>query len=67
MLKRALAGLSGSKSSKDLAKIEDMLVSLLDDVERLKQEGGPASGLPEQQRGQNKRVTGKEAATVKGR
>jgi hypothetical protein len=36
VLKRALKGLTGGKSSKDLARIEDMLMQILDNVEDLK-------------------------------
>ncbi|KXT05841.1 hypothetical protein AC578_1037 [Pseudocercospora eumusae] len=42
VLRRALKGLTGGKSAKDLARIEDMLMQVLDNVEDLKhQQGGP--------------------------
>ena len=39
VLRRALKGLTGSKSSNDLAKVEDMLIKILDNVEDLKHQG----------------------------
>jgi hypothetical protein len=46
VLRRALQGLTRSKGAKDLAKIEDMLMQILDNVEGLKHQGGPRpSGL----------------------
>jgi hypothetical protein len=41
VLRRALQGLTGGKGPKDLAKIEDMLMQILDNVEDLKHQGGP--------------------------
>jgi hypothetical protein len=40
VLRRALQGLTRSKGAKDLAKIEDMLMQILDNVEDLKHQGG---------------------------
>jgi hypothetical protein len=40
MLRRALKGLTSSKSSNDLAKVESMLMQILDNVEDLKHQGG---------------------------
>lgn len=39
VLRRALKGLTGSKSANDLAKVEDMLIQILDNVEDLKHQG----------------------------
>ena len=39
VLRRALKGLTGSKSANDLAKVENMLVQILDNVEDLKHQG----------------------------
>ena len=39
VLRRALKGLTGSKSSNDLAKVENMLMQILDNVEDLKHQG----------------------------
>ena len=39
VLRRALKGLTGSKSSNDLAKVENMLMHILDNVEDLKHQG----------------------------
>ncbi|GAB7358829.1 hypothetical protein MBLNU230_g4052t1 [Neophaeotheca triangularis] len=41
MLRRALKGLTGGKSHNDLAKVEDMLMQILDNVEDLKHQGVP--------------------------
>jgi hypothetical protein len=43
VLRRALKGLTGSKSSNDLAKVEGMLMQILDNVEDLKHQGGAAT------------------------
>ena len=43
VLRRALKGLTGSKSASDLAKVEGMLMQILDNVEDLKHSGGAAS------------------------
>lgn len=40
VLRRALKGLTGGKSAKDLARIEDMLMQILDNVEDLKHQNG---------------------------
>lgn len=40
VLRRALKGLTGGKSAKDLARIEDMLMHILDNVEDLKHQNG---------------------------
>lgn len=40
VLRRALKGLTGGRSSADLARIEDMLVRVLDNVEELRHQGG---------------------------
>ncbi|KAK3054545.1 hypothetical protein LTR09_004274 [Extremus antarcticus] len=40
VLRRALKGLTGSKSANDLAKVEGMLMQILDNVEDLKHQGG---------------------------
>jgi hypothetical protein len=40
VLRRALRGLTSSKSSNDLAKVESMLMQILDNVEDLKHQGG---------------------------
>lgn len=40
VLRRALKGLTGGKSAKDLARIEDMLINILDNVEDLKHQNG---------------------------
>ncbi|KAK5164888.1 uncharacterized protein LTR77_009552 [Saxophila tyrrhenica] len=40
VLRRALKGLTGSKSASDLAKVEGMLMQILDNVEDLKHQGG---------------------------
>lgn len=45
VLRRALKGLTGGKSAKDLAKIEDMLMQILDNVEDLKMQNGSARPL----------------------
>ncbi|KJX94371.1 hypothetical protein TI39_contig4199g00006 [Zymoseptoria brevis] len=45
VLRRALKGLTGGKSAKDLARIEDMLMQILDNVEDLKQQSGGRPGL----------------------
>lgn len=39
VLRRALKGLTGGRNASDLAKIEDMLVQVLGDVEQLKHQG----------------------------
>ncbi|KAK3704723.1 hypothetical protein LTR37_013697 [Vermiconidia calcicola] len=39
VLRRALKGLTGGKSSNDLSKVEDMLMQILDNVEDLKHQG----------------------------
>ncbi|KAF2163647.1 hypothetical protein M409DRAFT_57152 [Zasmidium cellare ATCC 36951] len=44
VLKRALKGLTGGKSGKDLARIEDMLMQILDNVEDLKVQHGGSGG-----------------------
>ncbi|KAI7367012.1 hypothetical protein KC354_g3757 [Hortaea werneckii] len=41
VLRRALKGLTGGKKADDLAKVEDMLMQILDNVEDLKQGGVP--------------------------
>ena len=41
VLRRALKGLTGSKKTDDLAKVEDMLMQILENVEDLKQGGVP--------------------------
>ncbi len=41
VLRRALKGLTGSKSANDLAKVEGMLMQILDNVEDLKHQSGP--------------------------
>jgi hypothetical protein len=41
VLRRALKGLTGSKSANDLGKVEGMLMRILDNVEDLKHQGGP--------------------------
>ena len=40
VLRRALKGLTGGKSANDLARVEDMLMQILGNVEDLKQQGG---------------------------
>ncbi|CAK3750810.1 tRNA-dihydrouridine(47) synthase [NAD(P)(+)] [Lecanosticta acicola] len=45
VLRRALKGLTGGKSAKDLTKIEDMLMQILDNVEDLKMQNGSARPL----------------------
>ncbi|EME46539.1 hypothetical protein DOTSEDRAFT_70519 [Dothistroma septosporum NZE10] len=45
VLQRALKGLTGGKSAKDLARVEDMLMQILDNVEDLKMQGGSSRQL----------------------
>ncbi|KAK4627316.1 hypothetical protein CLAFUW4_04737 [Fulvia fulva] len=45
VLQRALKGLTGGKSAKDLARVEDMLMQILDNVEDLKLQGGSSRQL----------------------
>ena len=43
VLRRAIKGLTGGKSTNDLARVEDMLAQILDNVEDLKAQQGPAA------------------------
>ena len=45
VLRRALKGLTGGKSTRDLAKIEDMLMQILENVEDLKHQGGSSQPM----------------------
>ncbi|KAI5367451.1 hypothetical protein Slin14017_G024870 [Septoria linicola] len=45
VLSRALKGLTGGKSAKDLARVEDMLMQILDNVEDLKYQQGQGAPL----------------------
>ncbi|KAK6408344.1 hypothetical protein LTR81_017229 [Elasticomyces elasticus] len=42
VLRRALKGLTGGRKAEDLARVEDMLMQILDNVEDLKHGGAPA-------------------------
>lgn len=45
VLRRALKGLTGSKASTDLQKVESMLMQILDNVEDLRHQGGPTRDI----------------------
>lgn len=48
VLRRALKGLTGGKKADDLARVEDMLMQILDNVEDLKHGGGSVGGSARQ-------------------